>query len=309
MPYLRTPPIGTSDGGGGAAATHAPPLCSVAVVAGQARPQGPPRPPGPPPSGPEEALPLTVPLVAFADTVVGRLFRSCAPALPLSRGLGGAAAAARRRVREGGPPPRHPDPRATGMCCRGPVGVSGEGRAQTRLGRRLEEVAKAVGGGYCRLQMPLRLALAVRGTVAAHMLGALEGGGGGVAGRSPPPSGASLPHPQPKGGWRRLPKRLGAVCCRLQVPLRLALAVRGTMAGHRLGFWRGGGGGAVPPPPSNASLPQPWPSPEHEGCRRAGQGSGEPWSLPDRRRPCPGPAHPRPNGPGHRVYCRAPHEP
>ena len=30
--------------------------------------------------------------------------------------------------------------------------------------RRLEEVAKAVGGGYCRLQMPLKLALAVRGT-------------------------------------------------------------------------------------------------------------------------------------------------
>ena len=25
-----------------------------------------------------------------------------------------------------------------------------------RLGRRLEKVAKAVGGGYCRLQMPLR---------------------------------------------------------------------------------------------------------------------------------------------------------
>ena len=32
-----------------------------------------------------------------------------------------------------------------------------------RFGRRLEEVAKAVGGGYCRLQMPLRLALGVRG--------------------------------------------------------------------------------------------------------------------------------------------------
>ena len=38
-----------------------------------------------------------------------------------------------------------------------------------RLGRRLEEVAKAVRGGYCRLQM-----LAVRGTVAGHRLGALE---------------------------------------------------------------------------------------------------------------------------------------
>ena len=49
---------------------------------------------------------------------------------------------------------------------------------QRRLGRRLEEVAKAVGGGYCRLQMPLRLALGVRGTVAGHRLGALEGGRG-----------------------------------------------------------------------------------------------------------------------------------
>ena len=36
---------------------------------------------------------------------------------------------------------------------------------------------KAVWGGYCRLQMPLKLALAVRGTVAGYRLGALEGGG------------------------------------------------------------------------------------------------------------------------------------
>ena len=40
-----------------------------------------------------------------------------------------------------------------------------------RLDGRLEEVAKAVGGGYCRLQMPLRLALAVRETVAGHRRG------------------------------------------------------------------------------------------------------------------------------------------
>ena len=52
-------------------------------------------------------------------------------------------------------------------------------RPQQRLDRRLEEVAKAVGGGYCRLQMPLRLALGVRGTVAGRRLGALEEGGGG----------------------------------------------------------------------------------------------------------------------------------
>ena len=33
--------------------------------------------------------------------------------------------------------------------------------AQRWLDRPLEEVAKAVGGGYCRLQMPLKLALGV----------------------------------------------------------------------------------------------------------------------------------------------------
>ena len=59
-------------------------------------------------------------------------------------------------------------------------------RPQRRLDRRLEEVAKAVGGAYCWLQKkkPLRLALAVRGTVAGHRL---EGGGGGTS----PPSNAS----------------------------------------------------------------------------------------------------------------------
>ena len=48
-------------------------------------------------------------------------------------------------------------------------------RPPRRLGRRLEEVAKAAAGGYCRLQMPVKLALGVRGTVAGHRLGALEG--------------------------------------------------------------------------------------------------------------------------------------
>ena len=38
------------------------------------------------------------------------------------------------------------------------------------------EVAEAVGGGYCRLQMPLKLAVGIRETVAGHRLGALEGG-------------------------------------------------------------------------------------------------------------------------------------
>ena len=52
-------------------------------------------------------------------------------------------------------------------------------RPERRLGRRLEEDAKAVGGGYCRLQMPLTLALGMGGTAAGRRLGALEGGGGG----------------------------------------------------------------------------------------------------------------------------------
>ena len=59
-----------------------------------------------------------------------------------------------------------------------------EGRApqrrhRRRLDRRLGAVAKAVGGGYCRLQMPLKLAFAVREAVAGHRLGALEREGGG----------------------------------------------------------------------------------------------------------------------------------
>ena len=52
-------------------------------------------------------------------------------------------------------------------------------RPQQRLGRRLEEVAEAVGDGYCRLHMPLRLALGIGGTVARHRLCANNVGGGG----------------------------------------------------------------------------------------------------------------------------------
>ena len=76
------------------------------------------------------------------------------------------------------------------MSRRGRDASQGKGphrRPQRRLDRRLEEVAKAVGGGYCRLQMPLRPALGVRGTVAGRRLGALEGGG-----CLSPPSNASL---------------------------------------------------------------------------------------------------------------------
>ena len=68
-------------------------------------------------------------------------------------------------------------------------GKGSERRPQQRLDRRLKEVAEAVGGGYCRLQIPLKLALGVRETVAGHRLGALERGGGATS----PPSKASLP--------------------------------------------------------------------------------------------------------------------
>ena len=55
--------------------------------------------------------------------------------------------------------------------------ISLEGRRpHRRLGRRLEEVAKAVGGGYWQLQMALKLALRVRDMAAGRRLGALEGG-------------------------------------------------------------------------------------------------------------------------------------
>ena len=56
-------------------------------------------------------------------------------------------------------------------------GEAPQRRPQRRLGRRWEGVAKAVGGGYCRLSMPLRLARAVSETLAGHRLGAPEGGG------------------------------------------------------------------------------------------------------------------------------------
>ena len=58
-------------------------------------------------------------------------------------------------------------------------GKGSQRQPQERLSRWLEAVAKAVEGGYCRLQMPLKLALGVRETVAGHRLGALEGRGGG----------------------------------------------------------------------------------------------------------------------------------
>ena len=83
------------------------------------------------------------------------------------------------RIRGGGVTPRDAS-----------EGKGPQTRPQRRLGRRLEEVAKAVGGGYCRLQMPLKLALGVRGTVA--------GQGGGTS--YPLPMHPCPPPPPPGGG-------------------------------------------------------------------------------------------------------------
>ena len=79
-------------------------------------------------------------------------------------------------------------------CCTLLCGDALEGkgprrRPRRRLGRQLEAVAEAVGGRYCRLQMPLRLALDVRGTGAGHRLGPW----GGVAGTHTSPYRGHLP--------------------------------------------------------------------------------------------------------------------
>ena len=76
-----------------------------------------------------------------------------------------------------------------------PEGKAPQRRPQRWLGRRLEEVAEAVGGGYCRLQIPLSLVLGVRGTVAGRRLGALEAGGG------PPPPFQCIPDGGSSGCW------------------------------------------------------------------------------------------------------------
>ena len=59
------------------------------------------------------------------------------------------------------------------------------------------------------------------------------------------------------------------------MPLRLALGVRGTVAGHRLGALEGGGGGGTPSPfqcipalpPPSLTLPLPCPPPRRTGKR------------------------------------------
>ena len=52
---------------------------------------------------------------------------------------------------------------------------------QNRLGRRLEGFAKAVGGGYCRLHMPVKPALGCRGQWLG--VGWAPWKGGGIAGQ------------------------------------------------------------------------------------------------------------------------------
>ena len=83
----------------------------------------------------------------------------------------------RRRQCDAGQAIRSPLPAGgEGRCRTAQVQAAGRGgrrdalevkgpqrRPQKRLDRRLEEVAKAVGGGYCRLQVPLSMALAVSG--------------------------------------------------------------------------------------------------------------------------------------------------
>ena len=92
-------------------------------------------------------------------------------------------------------PPCHPHLHAhirTGGRGRGGARMGPWGRFQKRLDRRLEEVAEAVGGGYCRLQMPLKRALAVRQTVSGHRWG----------GWRPSLPGARATRPQP--AWTRV---------------------------------------------------------------------------------------------------------
>ena len=109
-------------------------------------------------------------------------------------------------------------------------GKGPQSQTQKRLGRRLEEAPTAVGGGYCRLQIPLRLALVVRGTVAGHRLGALEGGGD-----TTPPF-QCIPAPNQPVGHRG--GRLGGGGHEMDV------------ARPRLtGTWGGGGMPARAPPP------------------------------------------------------------
>ena len=120
-----------------------------------------------------------------------------------------------------------------------PQGMHWKGRdlrggPQRRVDGRLEEVAKAVGGGYCRLLMPLKVELGVRETVAGHRLGALAAAGGCLPPlpmHAPPPP--PRPHPLP---------RLCACDGAHHLQLRPGTAAVGRAPNPRLGwcFPRGG---------------------------------------------------------------------
>ena len=117
----------------------------------------------------------------------------------------------------------------------GGVALEGKGpprRPQRRLDGRLEEVAKAVGGRL--LSVTNAVELGVRETPAGRRLGALEG--------TSPPSNASLG----VGGWLGDGTPPPPQVVRLQMPLKPALGVRGTVAGRRLGALEGGLSPPVP---------------------------------------------------------------
>ena len=95
-----------------------------------------------------------------------------------------------------------------------------------------------VGGGSCRLQMPLSLAPGIRGTAAGHRLGALEWGGGGTS-----PPGQPLLNRHQVGGVSRSPD--GLFVQQEWEPIRGRPTVRGKRTyggrpGHRVeeqGTW------------------------------------------------------------------------
>ena len=131
---------------------------------------------------------------------------------------------------------------------------------QRRVDRRLEEAAKAVGGGYFWLPMPLRLALGVRGTLALGI-----GWGPCVWGGCPPASNASLTVAAFHGGGLVLgmdppppPKTCSAnrkctthtrhrTRVRTRVPVGLPWSCCSCFSGIHVSPATGGGGGALPP--------------------------------------------------------------
>ena len=75
-----------------------------------------------------------------------------------------------------------PPPQRDAFEGRGP-----QRRSQKRFDRRLEDVAEVVWGQLLSVINALRLALAVRETMARRRLGAREGGGGDLPSNAPPP--------------------------------------------------------------------------------------------------------------------------